>query len=144
MKATSRFSVCAWLVAAFGLMPQLCAQSFTTLQSGFTQELFGTAPGFDGGISFAPNGDVWVDHCLFSASPLTRFSLAATTVVNATTIHPQAPGSPFPSNAGCGITNHPDGTMYSNTGLGVVNLDANTGAQLRTSFGAAGNALGIA
>ncbi len=118
-------------------------QSYTFLQTGFTQEIFGSAPAFFGGVAFAANGDVWVDECLFNGSPLIRFSLASTIVVNSTTIHPQAVGSPFASNAGCGLTNHPDGTLYSNTNLGVVNVDANTAVQLRPPFGLPGNALGI-
>jgi pimeloyl-ACP methyl ester carboxylesterase len=146
MRPVNRRKRLALFLAAVALVlpvPRLSAQQFTFLQSGFTQELFGTAPGFDGGVAFAPNGDVWVDHCFFNGSSLTRFLVGATTTINGTTVHPQAPGSPFASNAGCGLTNHPDGTLYSNTSLGVVNLDANTGAQLRVPFGPAGNALGI-
>jgi lysophospholipase L1-like esterase len=48
-----------------------------------------------------------------------------------------------PSNAGCGLTNNPDGRIYSNTSDGVTQIDASTGAALRT-LGPAGNALGIA
>lgn len=33
------------------------AQSFTTLQAPFTQDLFGTGPEFFGGVAFAPDGD---------------------------------------------------------------------------------------
>jgi hypothetical protein len=127
------------------LIPRLEAQnSFTFLQSGFTQTLFGNAPAFFGGGAFAPNGDVWVDHCFGSGSPLTRFVLATTTPDGHGGLeHPQAAGSPFASNAGCGLTNHPDGTLYSNTSLGVIYIDPNTGVQLRPAFGPAGNALGI-
>src|SRR5262249_48349328 len=94
--------------------------SFSFLQSGFTQTLYGNAPTFFGGGAFAPNGDVWVDHCGFFGSSLTRF-VAATTASDGHggLEHPEAAGSPFASNAGCGLTNHPDGTLYSNTGLGV-------------------------
>src|SRR5437899_2995816 len=83
-------------------------QSFTFLQPGFTQTLVGNAPPFFGGVSFAPNGDVWVDDCAFSGSPLYRF-VFATTVPDGHggSEHPQAAGSPFASNAGCGLTNHP-------------------------------------
>lgn len=121
---------------------QVRADPFTFLQPGFQQEVFGVLPHFEGGIAFAPDGDVWVNYCQFSGSPLSRFDLQSTTTINATTVHPQAPGSPFPSGAGCGLTNHPDGTLYSNTSGGVVNIDANTGAVIRT-IGPAGNALGI-
>ena len=38
------------------------AGQFPVLQSGFTQELYGTAAGFFGGVAFAPNADVWGIH----------------------------------------------------------------------------------
>ncbi len=50
----------------------------------------------------------------------------------------------LPSHAGCGLTNHPNGALYSNTQGGVVKLDANTGALLAGPFGPRGNGLGIA
>lgn len=118
------------------------AAPFTSLQPGFQQKVFGVMSHFEGGIAFAPDGDVWVNYCQFAGSPLVRMDLQTTTIINGTVVHPQAPGSPFPSNAGCGITNHPDGTLYSNTSSGITNLDANTGALIRT-IGPAGNALGI-
>lgn len=124
--------------------PSAKATPFTFLQPGFTQEVYGVASHFMGGVAFAPDGDVWVNFCSFDGSPLTRFDRQTTVVVSGTTIHPESPGSPFPSNAGCGMTNHPDGTLYTNTSSGVINLDANTGAQLRPPFGSGGNALGIA
>jgi hypothetical protein len=121
-------------------------QPFPFLQPGLTQELFATGPlppgEIDGGIAFAPNGDLWVDSC--NRNTLFKFQSDVTTVVNGTPVHPQAPGSPISVIAGCGLTNHPDGTMYSNTGGGVTNLDAITGAQLRPTFGPQGNGLGIA
>ena len=49
----------------------------------------------------------------------------------------------MPSNAGCGLTNGPDGKLYSNTSGGVAVLDASTGAAVSMG-GQAGNALGIA
>ncbi|HXR74453.1 MAG TPA: hypothetical protein VN737_00685, partial [Bryobacteraceae bacterium] len=141
---TTMFAVSAVLFCLTGALE--AQNSFTFLQGGFTQTVYGNARSSDifGGIAFAPNGDLWVDQCFFSGSPLNRF-------VSGTTMsdghggleHPQAVASPFASNAGCGLTNHPDGTLYSNTGFGVVNLDANTGAQLRAPFGPPGNALGI-
>ena len=145
MKFQARMSIFALSVALLCLVPRLEAQnSFTFLQSGFTQTLFGNAPVFFGGVAFAPNGDVWVDRCFGSGSPLTRFVFGTTTPDGHGGLeHPQAVGSPFASNAGCGLTNHPDGTLYSNTFLGVVNLDPNTGAQLRPAFGPPGNVLGI-
>lgn len=117
-------------------------QSFTSLHPGFTQEIFGVSPVFMGGVAFAPDGDPWVDECLFSSSSLTRFDAQGTTTeVNATRLHPS---TITPSGAGCGLTNHPNGSLYSNTGSGVVRLDGATGAQTAGPFGTPGNALGIA
>jgi len=121
------------------------SEGFTFLQGGFTQTLWGTFPGPGislGGVAFATNGDVLADHCNFSGSSLTDYSQISTTGVNGSTLHNHSELSP--SNAGCGLANNPDGTLYSNTSLGVVNLDASTGAQIGLPFGAAGNALGIA
>lgn len=145
-----RTATMAWLV----LVPLLAApavadhggppagQSYTFLQAGFTQEVVGTGSFFMGGVAFAPDGDPLVDECQFSGSPLHRYDLQGVAPpVNATPLHPQ---TSLPSNAGCGLTNHPDGTLYTNTGGGVVNLDATTGAPLRGPFGPGGNALGIA
>lgn len=120
--------------------------SFTFLQNGFTQALYGNAPDRLGSPAFAPNGDVWVRlGCLAGGfSGLDRF-VAGTTVTDGHggMEHPLDPGSPFAEGRGCGLTNHPDGTLYSNSGLGVVNRDASTGALLRAPFGPAGNSLGI-
>lgn len=121
-------------------------EPFSFVQPPFTQELYATAPlpasEIDGGIAFAPNGDLWVDSC--NRNKLFRFSASQTVVINGSTVHALLPGSPIPSNAGCGLTNHPDGTLYSNSGPGLVNLDASTGAQLRPVFGPPGNGFGIA
>ncbi|WP_372729701.1 hypothetical protein [Nocardioides sp.] len=118
-------------------------KSFTTLAPSFTQDLFGIGPEFFGGVAFAPDGDPLVDFCRFSGSDLRRFDRQSVVSPDPTgsELHPSTVQG---SNAGCGLTNHPDGTLYSNTSGGVTNLDANTGAQLRPAFGDAGNALGIA
>ena len=109
----------------------------------FTQALYGVAPNFFGGVAFAPNGDPLVDECAFGGSPLHRFDHTTTLpVTNGTsTLHPVTTES---SNAGCGLTNHPNGALYTNTSAGVIKLDANTGAQLAGPFGPGGRALGIA
>src|SRR4029077_15783319 len=99
---------------------------FTTFDPSFTQEVYGVNTSFLGGIAFAPNGDVLVDHCGFSGSSLEKFIKASTFVIHGTTIHTD---TGVPSNAGCGVTNHPDGFVYSNTGSGVVKLDPNTGTE---------------
>lgn len=139
-------AVCTLTFLAAAASPPAGAQPFSFLQPGFTQEVFGHDPGFMGGVAFAPDGDVWVDDCLFSGSGLRRFdlqSLAGT--CGTTSVHPQSPGSPFPSNAGCGLTNHPDGFLYSNIDdgtNGVSRLDGSTAAFL-LAMGSPGNALGI-
>jgi hypothetical protein len=123
------------------------SEGFLVLQAGFTQTLWGTFPSATlgvvtlGGVAFATNGDVLADHCNFSGSSLTDYSQTSTSSVNGSTLHNH---SELTSNAGCGLANHPDGTLYSNTSNGVVNLDANTGAQIGAAFGPAGRALGIA
>jgi DNA-binding beta-propeller fold protein YncE len=115
---------------------------FLFLAPGFTQELYGTGPGFFGGVAFASNGDPVVNFCQGGGSPLQRFDHSSTVTTNGTTYHPL--GASMPSNAGCGMTNHPNGSIYSNTYSGVTRLDATTGAQIGATFGPAGDALGIA
>src|ERR1700694_4934572 len=137
----------SWLFVIASAMPlQAQQQPFPFLQSGFSQDLFATAPlpagEIDGGIAFAPNGDVWVDSC--NRNKLFRFLVSTTTLVGGSSVHAQAADSPLFSNAGCGLTNHPDGTLYSNSSDGIINIDASTGAQLRAAFGPSGNGLGIA
>ena len=141
----SRWKAAGLLCMLLCFLPRLEAQTpFTSLESGFTQSLYGNGSTFFGGVAFTSTGDVWVDQCNFSGSLLTRFASGTTMPDGHGGVeHAQTSGSPFNSNAGCGLTNHPDGTLYSNTSAGLVNLDPNTGAQLR-SLGPAGNALGIA
>src|SRR5262249_29103607 len=119
------------------------AGQFTFLEPPFTQELFATQPEFMGGVAFAPNGDPWVDFCFPSGSALDRFDSATTVLINGSNVHPRVAGAPFASNAGCGLTNNPDGFLYSNTSGGVVQIDASTGTPTGVVFGAAGNSLGI-
>lgn len=114
--------------------------SFTFLQAGFTQAVYGVDTNFFGGVAFASNGDPLVDYCFFSGSNLDRFAVGSTFVAHGTTLHSL---TVEPSNAGCGLTNHPNGTLYSNTGGGVINL-AQTGATIKGPFGPPGDALGIA
>ncbi len=138
----------AVMMALLSLLPVLlqplsasAAEPFTFLKPGFTQSLYGVSPHFMGGVAFALDGDPWVNDCQFSGSELHRFDAQTTIIVNNTTLHP---GTQIPSNAGCGLTNHQDGNLYSNTSLGVVRLDVNTGVQLSPPMGPPGNALGIA
>ncbi len=118
------------------------AAPFTTIAAPFTAEVHGVADSFLGGIAFAPDGDVLANLCSFSGSPLLRYDQQSTTVVNTTTIHPLV--ATLTSDAGCGMTNHPNGSLYTNTGSGVVRLNPDSGAIIAAGFGGAGNALGIA
>jgi hypothetical protein len=124
--------------------PVLAAGQFTFLAAGFTQELYGVDPGFLAGVAFASNGDPLVAVCSAgSGGALQRYDRTTTlpTVHGTSTLHPE---STLPSAAGCGLTNHPNGAIYTNTNDGVVKLDATTGGQLGGPFGARGGALGIA
>jgi lysophospholipase L1-like esterase len=117
-------------------------KSFTFLESGFSQEIVGISSDFMGGIAFAPDGDVWVNDCSFSGSHLHRYDMQGVAPeVHGTKLHPE---TIIPSNAGCGMTNHPDGFIYSNTSLGAVQINASSGVPTGQIFGPAGNALGIA
>ncbi len=138
MKYTS-FS--AAVLLGFGVLTSARADTYTFLQPGFSQEVYGTAPAFMGGVAFAPDGDVWVTPCVFSFGNLRRFDSDTTIIVNGTRVHPLI--ATVSSNVGCGITNHPNGFLYSNTSGGVTRQDASTGAPAGGGFGPAGNALGI-
>ena len=119
-------------------------KSFTFLDSGFRQELIGVlpAPGFLGGVAFAPDGDVWVNTCQQSGGPLYRFDLQGVAPeMFGTRLHPRTQAT---GGAGCGMANHADGFLYSNTVFGVVRLDANAGTVSGALLGPPGNALGIA
>ena len=127
--------------AIAGVSAVAAGQSFGPVPGGFVQSLFATSPSTFGGVSSAPDGDMWVDECAYSTSPLHRFSASETSVQDDTTLHSETANAA--SAAGCGLTNHPDGTLYSNATFGVTNLDASTATLLRT-LGVPGNALGIA
>jgi hypothetical protein len=133
------------------------SQSFTFLQLGFTQELIGVSgnlltgdidedgvpDGILGGVAFAADGDPLVTECEFTNTRLHRFDLAgAPTTVNGNDLSPE---TILPSQGGCGVVNHPDGTLYvaMNDGVnGVANVDRETGAPLGF-MGPPSNSLGI-
>ncbi|MCU1335853.1 MAG: hypothetical protein JWO19_1434 [Bryobacterales bacterium] len=125
--------------------PRLQAQPtpFTSLQPGYTQEVFGAAtiPNIMGGVAFAPDGDVWTKGCGSTAGAL-RFDLARSVTVNGTSIHPLQAGLSVTTAVGCGLTNHPDGRLYLNTSSGAQRIDADTGAVLGI-IGPPGNLYGI-
>lgn len=129
--------------------PGTGTQPFSFLQSGFSQQLFATAPGAYPGVAFAPNGDLWIGEGPNTSFPNTpsfffRFSSTATTVIHGTTVHVEVQGSPFASNGGTGVTNGFNGNLYSNTVAGIVMLDPNTASLLAGPFGPKGDGLGIA
>lgn len=120
---------------------------FKSLQAPFTQSLYGvhSAEYLFGGVAFASNGDPVVDACQFGGgSPLYRFDSAKTLprVHGTSTLHAVSAET---SDAGCGLTNHPDGELYTNTEQGVVALNARTGARIKGPFGPGGlRGLGVA
>jgi len=140
MKSIKRL---AWSGMVFvGIVAVAWAPPFLTLQGGFTQELWGTASGFMGGIASAPDGDVWVTLCAGGDGSLLRFDAQSTVTVSGTLVHPLV--ATVSSNVGCGLTNHPNGSLYSNTLAGVTRQNGSTGAPAGGPYGPAGNALGIA
>lgn len=151
--ATAAASTAALMTTLDAQVPT--GQSFLTLSSGYTQELFattdvGTFPANPmiarvlGGIAFAPDGDVWASDCLFQDTRLHRFDKHAfrPTTHGTTTLRQEL--ATVTTSGGCGLTNHPDGAMYSNSAQGVWKLDVNTGEALAGPLGQPGNALGIA
>ncbi len=117
------------------------ANGVSTTPARFTQELFATtqlAP-FSGnvakvlgGVAFAPNGDVWASECLDNNTTLHRFAAnqyrdLVPSAANHMTITPRLELAAVPTQAGCGLVNHPDGMMYSNSDTGVTRLSASTG-----------------
>ena len=133
------------------------ASSFLFLQPGFTQDLFGVAPdvifdeanGFEilGDVAFRPSDqDPWVTECLDIGSPLHRFDRqgVVTPDPHDSELHPRILTPTGGTGAGCGIVNHPNGSLYSNTSQGVVRFNAETGAFVAALSTPPGNALGIA
>ncbi|MCH7972200.1 MAG: hypothetical protein IH960_14350 [Chloroflexi bacterium] len=116
--------------------------TYSFLDTGFSQDLVGTSNHVVGDLAWARDNDLFVNDCLFFESELHRFDMqSATGAINGTDLHPV---SIVASDAGCGMINHPNGKIYSNTTLGVVEIDAVTGAATALPpFGAAGRAFGI-
>lgn len=174
MSLTPRRSSCrAAAAAALAVVPMLGAgihlgaqapsgRSFTALEAGYSQELFATvdvgtfpSPNQDvakvlGGIAFAPDGDVWAADCVFQATTLHRFDMStfAPPVHGTTSRRAEASRvdttQPDGSGPGCGLTNHPNGSLYSNSIRGVYKLNADTGMVEAGPLGQPGNALGLA
>jgi PKD repeat protein len=114
--------------------------SYSSLPVGFTQTLYGVSNARLGGVAFAPDGSPLVSDCTYLEGSLHRFDVHSSTNQGGTALHPE---SVLPSNAGCGLVNHPDGTLYANTTGGIANLNASTGEPIRV-IGSPGNTLGLA
>jgi len=133
-----------WLVVVslvVGASPA-AADPFSFLAPGFRQEVYCSIPEFAGGVAFAPDGDLWVSNGVFSDGILRRIDAQSTVIQNGTVIHPVI--LTVGTTSGLGLTNHPDGFLYSNTSTGVTRQDAETGLPAGGPFGPSGNALGIA
>ena len=116
------------------------AAAFTFIQPGYTAEVVALNSGFLGGVAFAADGDILANNCAFGGSPLIRWDVqGGTTVMGGSTVFSGRTAQP--SNAGCGMTTHSNGSIYTNTSGGVVRL-TDTGVQLEVG-GLGGNALGI-
>lgn len=118
---------------------------FAFLAPGFTQETYAVAgSNFLTGVAFASNGDPLVSN----ESQLIRFDSHSTVLVNGTLIHPQVGSNITVANSNnsfLGLTNNPDGTIYINSGGGVLDISASTGAYLRgPTPGAPTGVVGIA
>lgn len=118
-------------------------RSFTSLESPFTQDLFGVtaepvvsdgADSFLGGVAFGPDGDVWATECFgYRYHRFDRESpvpdghggtIRSESLVDFTGYDP-AP-------LGCGLVNHPDAylgipAMWANTTSGLWPMAADTG-----------------
>jgi hypothetical protein len=111
-------------------------EGFTFLKAGFTQELIATSTEY--GVAFASDGDP------VTAYPkLQRVDMQSPVVpFHGSSLRPI---SPYASNFSLiGLANNPDGTIYTNTGSGVYDINRDTGVYVKGPFGAAGNGLGIA
>jgi len=113
---------------------------------GFTQEVYGIHDAIMGGVAFAPSdGDPLVTFGC-PGTTVTRFDRATTFVMASTTLHTATLGIPI---VGCGLTNHPDRFIYTNTAQGIKKFDE-TGTEFSIGgmplggAGFPGNKLGIA
>jgi hypothetical protein len=116
---------------------------FTSLEAGYTATVvatFATSVKL-GGVAFADDGDILATRCLPLGGALIRWDVqGGTTAIGGSTVF--ADVSEQGSSAGCGMINHSDGHIYSNTFLGLVRLSG-TGAQIGDALGGSGNSLGV-
>ena len=130
----------AWQLGVVQSVSAATVNPFSFLMPGYVQSLYGIgiSSTFFGGVTFAPNGDLWVADCEGSGS-LHRFSFGSTYSQDGNTLHTETTVS---SDAGCGLAGGSNGVMYSNTFAGVAQINSNTGVPIST-VGPAGDALGI-
>src|SRR5262245_22663235 len=138
--------------ATIGAQTGATGQSFTTLSSGYSQELYATTqlaaddpsgPSILGGVAFAPNGDPWVAECVFSHTVLHRFANSELLPEAHGTTSRHRESMTVPTQGGCGLSNNADGSLYSNSQDGVWKLNASSGQPVAGPIGPRGNALGI-
>jgi hypothetical protein len=133
-----KFIEVALVLAILLLTASVSSAQFASVPEGFTQSIFGYSTASLGGVAFAPNGDVWSDSCAFHGGTLLRFPLQG---------HPATVTTGTPNLTGCGLTNHPDGKLYTNTDQGIVAISNPMSSDVTPTasapIGAAGNALGI-
>jgi hypothetical protein len=117
--------------------------SFTSLESPFTQELYGvtTSPvvingtdGFIGGVAFTPDGDVWAAECY--GSQYHRFDRQGRVADgHGGAVRPESLldlSTYAPAPLGCGVVNHPGSyqglnALFANTDSGLWPINAETG-----------------
>ncbi|MCI0882052.1 MAG: hypothetical protein J4O05_08100, partial [Chloroflexi bacterium] len=100
--------------------------TYSSLAAGFTQDLVGTSNHFAGDLAWAADNDLFLSDCPVSGSELHRYDMQSTEApVNGTVLHPE---TVVASDVRCGMINHPNGKIYSNTTSGVVEINAATGA----------------
>jgi hypothetical protein len=134
MKLSHRIQCLSTLALAVACASNARGQGFTSLQPGFTQDVFAIATltrGAITGIAFAPNGDVWATPCTYDGVFRFLAGQTETDPISGLTIHKQAHGSPISTYGGCGLINRYDGFIYT-AASPVSKLDATTGALVDT------------
>ncbi|MHB8328570.1 MAG: YncE family protein [Acidimicrobiales bacterium] len=111
-------------------------EPFTTLASGFTQDLYASGTPGIGDVAFASNGDP-----LVVSSAMFDVNASTTTTQDGSTIHPY---TTYSSAAPLffGVVNGQNGGIYANTCSGIYEIDS-AGNILAGPYGPAGNGLGI-
>lgn len=129
-------AVAAVLLTAGIAQSAFAATPFTTLASGFTQNLYATGLSCCGGVAFASDGDP-----LFVSSAIYDISATNTTTMNGSTVHTVSILTPL-APLFFGVVNVASGAIYANTGSGVYEIDS-AGNILAGPYGPPGNGLGI-